>query len=115
KMKRLFTVVAMVSLLALAAFAQTPTPPARTAAANPAAAAGGTGAEGKVAILNTGAFRMGINELKIKLDGLNTEFEPKKKEYEALENKVNDLKSKITTQGNTVSAAVRNQWVEEGT
>ena len=114
-MKRLFIAVAMVSLLSMAAFAQTPTPP-RTAAANPAAApTGGTGAEGKVAILNTGAFRQGINELKVKLDGLNTEFEPKKKDFEALENKVNDLKNKIQTQGNTVSAAVRNQWVEEGT
>ncbi len=115
-MKRLFIAIAMVSLLSMAAFAQTPTPPSRTAAANPApAATGGTGAEGKVAILNTGLFRQGINELKIKLDGLNTEFEPKKKEYEALENKVNDLKNKIQTQGNTVSAAVRNGWVEEGT
>lgn len=116
-MKRLLIAVAMVSLLALAAFAQTPTPPARTAATNPAPAAstGGTGAEGKVAILNTGAFRQGINELRVKLDGLNTEFEPKKKEYEALQNAVNDLKNKIQTQGNTVSAAVRNQWVEEGT
>ena len=116
-MKRLFIATAMVSLFAWAAFAQTPTPPARTAAANPAAAAttGGTGAEGKVAILNTGAFRQGINELKVKLDALNTEFEPRKKEYEALENQVNDLKNKIQTQGNTVSATVRNQWVEDGT
>jgi Skp family chaperone for outer membrane proteins len=117
KMKRLFVATAMVSLLTVAALAQTPTPPSRTAAANPASAAatGGTGAEGKVAIINVGAFRQGINELKVKLDALNTEFEPKKKEYEALENQVNDLKNKIQTQGNTVSAAVRNQWVEEGT
>jgi Skp family chaperone for outer membrane proteins len=117
QMKRLFIAAALVSLFAWAAFAQTPTPPSRTAAANPApaAATGGVGAEGKVAILNTAAFRQGINELKVKLDALNSEFEPKKKEYEALENKVNDLKNKIQTQGNTVSAAVRNQWVEEGT
>lgn len=116
-MKRLFIATAMVSLLTVAALAQTPTPPSRTAAANPAptAATGGTGAEGKVAIINVGAFRQGINELKVKLDALNTEFEPRKKEYEALENQVNDLKNKIQTQGNTVSAAVRNQWVEEGT
>ena len=116
-MKRLFIAAAMVSLLTVAALAQTPTPPSRTAAANPAptAATGGTGAEGKVAIINVGAFRQGINELKVKLDALNTEFEPRKKEYEALENQVNDLKNKIQTQGNTVSAAVRNQWVEEGT
>ena len=45
-MKRLFIAAAMVSLLALAAFAQTPTPPARTAAANPAAGATGGGGSG---------------------------------------------------------------------
>jgi Skp family chaperone for outer membrane proteins len=117
KMKKLFLAMVVLSALALATFAQTPTPPARPAggAAAPAAAPGGTGAEGKIAILNTGAFRQGINELKVRLDALNTEFEPKKKELEALEADVNNLKNKISTQGNTVSAAVRNQWVEEGT
>lgn len=115
-MKNLFLATVLLSALALAAFAQTPTPPARPAggAAPAAAPAGGTGAEGKVAVLNTGAFRNGINELKVKLDGLNTEFEPKKKELEALEADVNNIKNKINTQGSTVSAAVRNQWVEEG-
>ena len=120
-MKKLFLAMSLATIalgvLSLATFAQTPTPPSRPAAgAAPAAApAGGTGAEGKFAILNTGAFRTGIAELKVKLDGLNTEFEPKKKELEALEADVNNLKNKINTQGNTVSAAVRNQWVEEGT
>lgn len=113
-MKNLILVMAALSLMSLAAFAQTPTPPARTAPAAAAAPAGGTGAEGKVAILNTGAFRGGLNELKVKLDALNGEFEPKKKELEALEADLNNLKNKINTQGGTVSAAVRNQWVEEG-
>jgi outer membrane protein len=34
---------------------------------------------------------------------------------QALEEDVNNLKNKIQTQGQTVSAQVRNQWVEEGT
>jgi outer membrane protein len=117
KMNRLFFAVALLGALALATFAQTPTPPSRTAAANPApaAATGGTGAEGKIGVLNTAAFRQGVNELKAKLDALNTEFEPKKKELEALGADIENLKNKINTQGSTVSAAVRNGWVEEGT
>ncbi len=115
-MNRLFFALALLSALALATFAQTPTPPARTTTA-PAAAtpAGGTGAEGKIAVLNTAAFRTGIAELKVKLDALNSEFEPKRKELEALQADVENLKNKINTQGSTVSAAVRNGWVEEGT
>lgn len=115
-MNRLFFVVALLSALSLAALAQTPTPPARTAANQaPAAATGGTGAEGKIAVLATGAFRTGVNELKTKLDALNSEFEPKRKELEALQADIENLKNKINTQGSTVSAAVRNGWVEEGT
>ncbi|HKX27649.1 MAG TPA: OmpH family outer membrane protein [Blastocatellia bacterium] len=120
-MKRLMLVLAIGSLLSLAGFAQTPTPPARTAPAGAAAAApasgggGGIGAEGKVAYINTAQFRQGINELKAKLDTLNTEFDPKKKEIQSLEEELNNLKNKIQTQGSTVSPQVRTQWVDEAT
>jgi len=118
-MKRVTFAFVIIAALALAAFAQTPTPPSRPASSGAAPAAsgpaGGTGAEGKLAYINTARFRQGISELKEKLDALNIEFEPKKKEVEALENEVNNLKNKIQTQGTTVSAQVRNQWVEEGT
>ncbi|MGE0884930.1 MAG: OmpH family outer membrane protein [Blastocatellales bacterium] len=118
-MKRLIFALVITAAFVTAAFAQTPTPPSRPASggAAPAASApsGGTGAEGKLAYINTSRFRQGINELKEKLDALNIEFEPKKKEVEALESEVNNLKNKIQTQGPTVSAQVRNQWVEEGT
>ena len=118
-MKKLIFVCAIVSVFSLAALAQTPTPPSRpaTTGAAPAAAAstGGTGAEGKVAYINTAQFRQGINELKVRLDSLNSEFDPKRKEVQALEEEVNNLKNKIQTQGNTVSLQVRNQWVDEGT
>lgn len=117
-MKRTIFAVVVSSLATLTVFSQTPTP-SRPAAggATPAAAApaGGTGAEGKVAYLNTAQFRVGIEELKIRLEALNTEFEPKKKEIQALEEEVNNLKNKIQTQGSTVSVQVRNQWVEEAT
>ena len=116
-MRKMIFAVAIVSAFALSALAQTPTPPARAAATAPAGTAasggGGTGVEGKVAYINTGAFRQGINELKVKLDGLNGEFEPRRKEVQALEEEINNLKNKIQTQGGTVSVQVRNQWAEE--
>lgn len=120
-MKKLLIAAAICAMMAVAAFAQTPTPPTRpsTAGAGQSGAAqpqgGGTGAEGKVAYINTSAFRQGINDLKAKLDVLNGEFEPKKKEIQALEEELNNLKNKIQTQGSTVSPQVRNQWVEEAT
>ncbi|MBS1788836.1 MAG: OmpH family outer membrane protein [Acidobacteria bacterium] len=118
-MKKLIIALTILAALSLPAFAQTQVPPSRPASggAAPASAApsGGTGAEGKLAYINTARFRTGINEMKEKMDALNTEFDPKRKELEALENDVNNLKNKIQTQGNTVSAQIRNQWVEEGT
>lgn len=118
-MKRLIFAIALTTLLSLAAFAQTPTPPSRpagnTAAPAATAPAGGTGAEGKLAYLNSARFRDGVNELKERIDVLNKEFEPRRKEVQALEEEVNNLKNKIQTQGQTVSAQVRNQWVDEGT
>lgn len=119
-MKRLFTTFAIIAVLSLPAFAQTQVPPSRpnsggAAPAATSAPSGGTGAEGKLAYINTARFRTGINEMKEKMDVLAAEFEPKRKELEVLENDVNNLKNKIQTQGATVSAQVRNGWVEEGT
>jgi Skp family chaperone for outer membrane proteins len=119
-MKRLIIAIAVSSLFSFAAFAQTPTPPpsrpATTSSAPPASATantGGTGAEGKVAYINSAAFRAGIGELRVKLEALNNEFEPKKKEVETMETELNNLKNKINTQGSTVSPQVRAQWAEE--
>jgi outer membrane protein len=120
-MKKLIFAFAITSMFALAGFAQTPKPPARTttAASAPApgdsagAPTGGTGAEGKLAYINTGKFGTDINELKSKLDALNTEFDPKKKEVQGEEDALNNLKNKINTQGAAVSVQVRAQWVDE--
>jgi outer membrane protein len=118
-MRKLIFAFAITSVFTLAVLAQTPTPPSRpattTSAPAASAATGGTGAEGKLAYINTAAFSNGINELKVKLDALNAEFEPKKKEVQADEDYLNNLKNKINTQGATVSVQVRTQWVEEAT
>lgn len=117
-MKKLIFAFAITSMFALAVFAQTPTPPAKpsasaTAPTSSAAPSGGTGAEGKLAYINTGKFTSDINELKVKIDALNAEFDPKKKEVQAEEEALNNLKNKINTQGATVSVQVRSQWAEE--
>ena len=122
KMKRSIIALAVSSLFSFAALAQTPTPPATRPATTSSApkttsatttATGGTGAEGKVAYINSAAFRTGIGELKIKLEALNAEFEPKRKEVESMETELTNLKNKINTQGSTVSLQVRSQWAEE--
>ena len=120
-MKRLIIALAVSSLVSVAALAQTPTPPATrpatTSSAPPASATstatGGTGAEGKVAYINSAAFRGGIGELRVKLEALNTEFEPKRKEVESMETELTNLKNKINTQGSTISPQVRAQWAED--
>ena len=119
-MKKLIFAYAITSMFALAVFAQTPTPPSKSAptpaaaaAATSAAPSGGAGAEGKLAYINTGKFTSDINELKVKIEALNAEFDPKKKEVQAEEDALNNLKNKLNTQGGTVSAQVRTQWAEE--
>jgi Skp family chaperone for outer membrane proteins len=120
-MKRLIFVLAVSSFFSWAAFAQTPTPPPSrpaTSSSTPSSSAttastGGTGAEGKVAYVNSQAFPSGIGELRVKLEAINAEFEPKKKEVEGLETELANLKNKINTQGSTVSPQVRAQWLEE--
>jgi Skp family chaperone for outer membrane proteins len=116
-MKRLILAMAISSLFALPVLAQTPTPPSRptTTATAPPASGGGIGAEGKVAYINTAKFREGIGELKVRLDTLNAEFDPKKKEIQGMEEQLTNLKNKIQTQGSTVSPQVRSQWVDEAT
>jgi outer membrane protein len=122
-MKKLTFAFAITSIFALAVFAQTPTPPVRSAAAASAPAAsasagaptGGTGAEGKLAYINTARFGVDISELKAKIETLNNEFDSKKKEVQTEEDALNNLKNKINAQGATVSVQVRSQWLEEAT
>jgi len=121
-MKNMIFASLISSLVALAVIAQTPAPPKRQPTAAKTAPAesaegggGGTGAEGKVAVLFSGQFRQGILELKVKLDALNVELEPKRKEIQGLDDDLNKLKSKIQTQSSTVSPQVRDGWVDEAT
>jgi outer membrane protein len=94
------------ALLSLAVFAQ-PTP-------QPPASEGGNGAQGRVAIINMAAFRVGIGEFKTTLEALNKEFEPTYNELLGLQKQIADLKNKIQTQSKTVQPSVASGWMEQG-
>ncbi len=115
-MKKIFVAVALLTLLILTATAQTPRPAGGTAAPSaPAPPTGGTGAEGKIAIINSSAFDSEIGELRVKLESLGAELEPKRKEIETQQNEFTRIKNDIQTKGGTVTAQVRDQWVEQAT
>jgi outer membrane protein len=103
------------ALLSLAAYAQTTPQPPRSAPQTAAAPEGGTGAQGKIALINTAAFRSGIDELRVKLEALNKEFEPQNNELQGLQKQIEDLKNKVQTQSPAVQPSVRNGWIEQGT
>lgn len=109
-------VIALGSLLSVAALAQTPPPPRGATSSPPATAtsSGGTGAEGKIAVVVTDAFTDQILELKIKMDALKAELDPMNKEIQSLTEQIGALKTQVEKQGSTVSVATRNQWMEKG-
>jgi outer membrane protein len=107
--------IAISALLSLVAFAQTTPQPPRSAPQNPAASGGGGGAQGKIAIINTAAFRVGIGEFKTILETLNKEFETQNNELEGLQKQLQDLKNKVETEGPKVQPSVRDGWIEQGT
>jgi len=105
---------AISALLSFIAFAQTTPQPPRSTPQNPPASAGGGGAQGKIAFINTAAFRVGIGEFKTALEALNKEFEPQNKELEGLQKQIEDLKNKVQTEGPKAQPAVRDGWIEQG-
>jgi Skp family chaperone for outer membrane proteins len=106
---------AISALLSLVAFAQTTPQPPRSTPQNPQAPAGGGGAQGKIAFINTAAFRVGIGEFKTTLEALNKEFEPQNKELEGLQKQIEELKNKVQNEGPKAQASVRDGWIEQGT
>jgi Skp family chaperone for outer membrane proteins len=106
---------AISALLSLVAFAQTTPQPPRSTPQNPQAPGGGGGAQGKIAFINTAAFRVGIGEFKTTLEALNKEFEPQNKELEGLQKQIEDLKNKVQNEGPKAQPSVRDGWIEQGT
>ena len=106
---------AISALLSLVAFAQTTPQPPRSTPQNPPASGGGGGAQGKIAFINTAAFRVGIGEFKTTLEALNKEFEPQNKELEGLQKQMEELKNKVQNEGPKAQPSVRDGWIEQGT
>jgi outer membrane protein len=102
------------ALLSIVAFAQTTPQPPRSTPRNPPASEGGSGVQGKVAIINIAAFRVGIGEFKTTLESLNKEFEPQNNELLSLQKQIDDLKNKVQAQSQTVQPSVANGWMEQG-
>jgi Skp family chaperone for outer membrane proteins len=105
---------AICALLSLATSAQNTPQPSPATSKSPAAD-GGTGAQGKVAIVNTAAFRAGIGEFKTTLEALNKEFEPQNNELAGLQKQIEELKNKVQNEGPKAQPAVRDGWIEQGT
>lgn len=113
-MNKIFLAMTLLLACVVTAAAQTPRP-AGNAPAAPAQPVGGTGAEGKIAIINSSAFDSEIGELRVKLEALAAELDPKRKEIENQQNEFTRIKNDIQTKGGTVTAQVRDQWVEQAT
>jgi outer membrane protein len=105
---------AIAALLPIVIFAQTTSQPPRSTAQNPPASGGGTGAQGKIAFVNTAAFRVGIVEFKTALEALNKEFEPKNNELEGLQKQIEELKNKVEKDGPKAQPSVRDGWMDQG-
>ncbi len=115
RLKSILIAFAISGLLSLAAIAQTKLPAPTPGQQSTTAPGGGTGAQGRIATINTAAFRVGIDELRIKLEALNKEFETQSTELQGLQKQIEDLKNKVQAQNPAVKPADRNKWIEQGT
>jgi Skp family chaperone for outer membrane proteins len=109
-----FAICATLPLLTLAQPGKTPDRPAAQAPASSQNAPGVIGATGKIAVINTAAFRVGIGELKAKLEALDKEFEPKNKELEGLQKQLNDLKTRLAAPNPSADPSARNKLMDQG-
>lgn len=62
-------------------------------------------AGGAVRVMNTFLFRSGINELKVKVDLLNKEFDASNREITSLQDQITALQTEIQNQGGALSQA----------
>lgn len=84
---------ALVATAAVSASAQAPARPAGQTGGVPGGAPGGVVPAGKVAIIDIAAFPARVAELKRKVDGLNTRFEPRYKELQGLRDQITGIES----------------------
>jgi outer membrane protein len=115
-MKKLFlTIVALLSLVAAVSAQQGNPPPARPASTQPVGASNVPPAlpKGKVAVINTAAFQQQVLEVRAKIEALNKQFEPRVKEVQGLNDRIQALENTIKTQSSALSAAKVAEMTEQ--
>lgn len=110
--KLILTIVALLSFAA-AAMAQQPAAGQPAAGATQKPAAPALLPKGKIAVINTGAFQQGVLEYKSKIETLNKQFEPRVKEVQGINDRINALETTIKTQSGTLSAAKVAEMTEQ--
>jgi Skp family chaperone for outer membrane proteins len=105
---------AISALFSLVAFAQPSPQPPRSTPQTATGSGGAAAGQGKIAVINTAAFRVGIGEFKTTMDALTKEFEPQNGELANLQKQIEDLKTKVQTEGPKVQPSVSSGWMEQG-
>src|ERR1044071_9606515 len=96
--KRLFVIMFVRLVATTAAFGQG-SAVKRTAEGNQPAGASAALVSGKVAIIDSRAFPEGIGEYKKQLDKLESEFQPRTKDLETIQNNLVKLDDELKTTG----------------
>ena len=96
RLSKLALAVLALQLLAVSSLAQQP---ARTAPAAPLLP------KGKLAVINTAAFQQEVQEFKAKVESLNRQFEPRVKEVQSLNDKINALETTLKSQSGVLTPA----------
>jgi len=112
-MKKLIVAAIICATLSLTVIAQTPAPPNRPRPDTTPTNLIPSNLSGKVAVLYTDQFWEEIFEFKIKLDGLNTELAPKRKELDLLGEEIQTLKKNFQTNNSSASPQLRLKLEEE--
>ncbi len=69
--------------------------------------------EGKVAVIDSRAFSEGVGEMKKQIDKLETEFQPRRKKIEDLQNQLVKLDEELKSSGGNIKPEVYNQKLEQ--
>jgi Skp family chaperone for outer membrane proteins len=96
KLLKLALALLALQLLGVSSVAQQPTRSAPPATLLP---------KGKVAVINTAAFQQEVQEFKAKVESLNRQFEPRVKEVQSLNDKINALETTLKSQSGVLTPA----------
>jgi outer membrane protein len=94
------SIIALLAASATASAQQMATP----TAAPPQGAATGL-STGKVAVINTTLFQEQLGEFKLKVEGLNRQFETRVKDVQSLADRIGSLENTLKTQSNVLTPA----------